>query len=193
MKSSVRAFFAIQLPQVVKVKIKTSCAAIQQDISSINLKWVNPENLHITLKFLGEIDLQLVGMYSKLVNDRVGRLKAFELEIMGMGVFPQIKKARVLWVGCNNCDSLLQISKMLEEIGSNLGLPLETKKFSAHITIARIKFPLTPGEANILGNHLTANEHLSFGSWKVNNFSFFKSELRSSGPIYTLLNTFKLA
>ncbi len=192
MKSSVRAFFAIQLPQLVKANIKTSIAALQQDISNPNLRWVKPENLHITLKFLGEVDLQLMEMYSKLVNERMGEFKTFELGIKGLGVFPQIKKARIIWIGCENFDPLLQISKMLEEIGSGLGLPAEAKIFSAHITIARIKIPLSPGEASKLENHITTNESHFFGSWKVDQITIYRSELKPSGPIYTPLRNFRL-
>jgi len=192
MNPPVRAFFAIQLPELIKDNIKTNILELKQKFQNSNLKWVDSNNLHITLKFLGELDFHLVEEFANLADKRIKRTKPFELVVKGMGVFPQTKKARVIWIGCENIGPVMEISKMLEEIGTSLGLSSESREFSAHITIARIKFPLEPQALLKLENHINVNRNRLFGSWKVGEFSLYKSDLKPNGPIYSSLRNFNL-
>ncbi len=178
-----RAFIAIELPK----KIKDALAQLQQKLKSTgaDAKWVAPENIHLTIKFLGEINDEQLGKITLILEETAKNHSSFQLRINSIGVFPKINFPRVIWVGADLGDEeCKKIAAELEEKTAQTGIPKEKREFSSHITIARVRSPsnrdkLVQELDNLAGYFPKTN--LQFNAAKI---TLFKSTLTPKGPIY---------
>jgi RNA 2',3'-cyclic 3'-phosphodiesterase len=187
----VRVFIAIEMDKV----IKDNLADLQRemlgkvDLRKGDAKWVEPEDMHLTLKFLGEInDAQLVDVCN-ITKEVTGKHKRFDIEIGGVGSFGG-QSARVLWVGAgNNNENLLKLQDDLETQLAFAGWPEENRKFEGHLTLSRIKNT----QAGIKLAQL-AKEYMNYSLdiVQVDSVCIFQSELTPKGPVYTLLGKYNL-
>ncbi|MEM2909174.1 MAG: RNA 2',3'-cyclic phosphodiesterase [Candidatus Bilamarchaeaceae archaeon] len=171
-----RLFVAVELPQELRANIHEFARQIEQD----GVKLVEEENLHITLRFIGEVP-------EETVSDIASRLekikfKEFECSIKGVGVFPSPSYIRVVWVGIE-CEQLMQLADSVIAALKGIGKE-EERKFSAHLTIARVKKKID------LGEFLRKNKEKEFGKFNVSSFILFESKLTPKGPVYTELKRF---
>jgi len=159
------------------------------DIKKSDVKWVKPDNIHLTLKFLGEIRDEQVVDVCNIVKDVAGRHNSFELDIESVGHFGG-RSARVLWVGTGKGrENLLQLQKDLEQQLASAGFPPENRAFSGHLTLCRIR--------NSKAGIKLAQVAEQYGDFKVGvmpaeSVSVYQSELTPAGPIYTVLGDYKL-
>lgn len=181
-----RAFIAIELPP----EIKNSLAELQNQLKSsgADVKWVKPDNIHLTLKFLGEIDQSKLDKISKILEDISREKKSFPLRLASVGAFPKINYPRVIWAGIDAGDSeTKEIAKELEAEIAKVGIPKEDRPFSSHITIGRTRTTLNQEK---LVQILKILEHnLGNKKWEfmVTKITLFKSTLTPKGPIYEVL------
>jgi len=186
-----RAFIAIELP----VKIKDSLSDIQNKLKNENLKvsWVKPQNLHLTLKFLGDIPFEKLEQIKKITEAAIKASPGFKVKLEGLGVFPSLRAGRIIWVGVNQPPpELNQLAEQLEEKLTETGIPVENRDFSAHITIGRIRNCPSPSH---LEKALSKIEMDMPGyDWEFNceRISLFESTLCPAGPTYTPLKEFNL-
>jgi 2'-5' RNA ligase len=155
-----------------------------------NVKWVNPGNIHLTLKFLGDTLFEAIDEINETLKDLVTSHFAMELVINETGCFPKIERPRVLWLGVDGDITQLQdfVSDLNIKLGK-LGFPLDENKYIPHITLARIKYP--PKDIPDITNFIyTSYEPLKFN---INRIRFMSSELFPKGPIYSILGTHFLA
>ncbi len=179
-----RAFIAIELPPEIKDYLKK----LQDKLKTrgAEVKWVEPPNIHLTLKFLGEINEDQSQEIIKIIKDVSSAKPAFDIALGDLGAFPRITSPRIIWVGIDaGAKETRQIAQELEDqISSRLGMPKDPKGFSAHITIARIKsaFNIT-GLIQDLKNMagIMPEEKLQFKAAKI---SLIKSTLTPEGPLY---------
>lgn len=159
------------------------------DIKKSDVKWVKPENIHLTLKFLGEIRDEQVVDICNIVKDVAGRHDSFELDIESVGHFGG-RSARILWVGSGKGrENLLQLQKDLEEQLASAGWPPEKRAFSGHLTLCRIK----NSKAGIKLAQITEQyRDFKVGVMPADSVSVYQSELTPVGPIYTVLGDYKL-
>ncbi|MET1160172.1 MAG: RNA 2',3'-cyclic phosphodiesterase [Thermoprotei archaeon] len=148
--------------------------------SGADLKPVETENLHLTIRFIGETPL-------KIVNDICRELSKlefapFKIHVKGIGVFPSIARPRVIWAGVSEgSDKLVEIHDKVEEILSKLGIPGEREKFVPHITLARVRSPRNLSKlVKIINNMID----MDFGEYTVTHIVLKRSTLTPSGPIY---------
>lgn len=179
-----RTFIAIELPKDIKDRL----AGLQEQLkaSGADVKWVGPNNIHLTLKFLGEIDEAKLNQVIKILQDSALEKNNFKISITSLGAFPKINFPRVIWVGIDKGDSEAKaIARDLEERILRIGIPKETRDFSSHITIGRIRS--TQNRQNLIGElEKLASD---FGQKNIFEFSvtritLFKSTLTPKGPIY---------
>lgn len=181
-----RTFIAIELPR----EIKDSLASLQEQLkkSGADVKWVEPQNIHLTLKFLGEIDDKKLDKITNVLEAVAKDRSSFQIYITSCGAFPKIDYPRVIWVGIERGDKeTKEISKDLEEKLATIGISKEDRPFSSHITIGRLRSPLKreklvldlKAKENNLGQ-----EHWEFTVTKI---ILFKSTLTPKGPIYEVL------
>ncbi|UCG56862.1 MAG: RNA 2',3'-cyclic phosphodiesterase [Phycisphaerales bacterium] len=186
-----RVFVAIDIDEEIRKGLSDLQGELQSkvDIKKSDVKWVRPEAVHLTLKFLGEIkDTQVVDVCN-VVKDIAARHQDFELNVETVGSFGG-KSARVLWVGVGQgCDELLRLQADLEEQLSLAGWPKESRKFSAHLTLCRIRNP----RAGFKLAQMTENyKDFKLGSMSADSLSVYQSQLTPQGPIYTLLGNYSL-
>lgn len=184
----IRLFIAIDLPESLRDAIR----AIQTDIrgSGFKAKWTAPENMHLTLKFLGNADAYYIDKINQAIQTTVQEMTPFQLSGRRLGVFPNPRRPRVIWIGLQgDIGTLLGLQKQVEAQMALLGFPKEKRTFTGHLTIGRIK-----GKASLrqVDRMLTQYETLETDVFRVNEIILFKSQLKPSGPIYTRLGVARL-
>jgi len=186
-----RCFIAINIAE----QISKALANLQDelrgkvDIKRGDAKWVNPENIHLTLKFLGEIKDEQIMEICNITGEVASLHKAFELDIESVGHFGG-RSARVLWVGTGqNCEKLLQLQQDLERQLELAGWPKEARKFSGHLTLCRIRNTRAGVKLARLAQDY---KDYKLGTMPVDSVSVFQSQLTPQGPIYTVLGKYEL-
>ncbi len=170
----IRIFIAIDLPGSVKQEIARLCCGLP------GARWVQPEQLHLTLRFIGEVD---GGMFRDI---RAGLseivVAPFSLQLDGVGFFPPRGRPRVVWVGLRQSNELQRLRNRLESCLVGLGLEPEKRKFAPHITLARLKNTPPVKVGRFLENH---NLFLS-RPWTVDEFFLYSSRLGRNGAIHRI-------
>jgi 2'-5' RNA ligase len=187
-----RVFIAIDIDE----KIRKAIADVQKqldakvDIRKGDVKWVEPENIHLTLKFLGEIKDEQTAEVCDITKQVAEAYKNFVLDVESVGSFGG-RSARVVWVGVSKgAEELLTLQKDLENRLSQAGYPPEEREFSAHLTVCRVKNPKAGFK---LADAVKQFENLKLGSVAANAIHVYQSQLTPAGPVYTLLGSFRLA
>jgi 2'-5' RNA ligase len=181
-----RSFIAIELENSIKVELEHLIRKLQDDgLGDPSIKWVKPKNMHLTLKFLGDVDDQAVLPLCNKISDLAGHFDPFEMEISGLGCFPAAGPARVLWCGITQGGEDLQALAEAVDIGANeLGFDRDGKRFHPHLTLARIK---SSKSGHAIREYLeNAKESVRIrGRQTVSSIALIDSDLTRSGPIYT--------
>ena len=182
-----RTFISIELPDEVKKNI----TELVDELKNLNaaVKWVEPKNLHITLKFLGWVEEKNLDNLIELAQKAVEGSKSFKANFRGMGTFPEGKKPRVVWVGtAEGGDELCKIAQGLEKTFSKAGFRKEEREFKSHITIGRVKEKaprqIRYEEIEKLKEKIKGLENEKFGETIVDRIYIMKSTLTKTGPIY---------
>ncbi|PIQ90845.1 MAG: RNA 2',3'-cyclic phosphodiesterase [Candidatus Omnitrophica bacterium CG11_big_fil_rev_8_21_14_0_20_41_12] len=181
-----RAFIAIDLPPQIKDAISKTQDKFKNALPKIS--WVKPVNLHLTLKFLGEISPKQLDLINQIIDKICSKANNFKIRLEAMDLLPDIARARIIWIGTEKIEAQLQqIVEELETKLSQLGIPKEKRHFCAHITIGRIKTHIAPSilEETLgkLKNGLL-REKLKFAAEKI---TLFQSTLGPAGPDYAVL------
>ncbi|MBS7658158.1 MAG: RNA 2',3'-cyclic phosphodiesterase [Candidatus Bathyarchaeia archaeon] len=182
MSEFIRCFIAIDVDQKNVIEKILSIQKVLEE-SKVDLKLVEPQNIHLTLKFLGEINEEKVKKVIEAIKDI--QFKPFKIILKGLGVFPTINYPRVLWVGVTNgFKEISLIFLKLEDKLAKLGFPKEERGFSPHLTIARVK---SGKEKTELIKVLEKFKNEEIGEVPVESIKLKRSILTSKGPIYSTL------
>lgn len=181
-----RTFIAIELPK----EIQSFLSSLQQELKNTgaDVRWVEPKNIHLTLKFLGEVDEENLSKINSILEDATKDKTSFNIRLAYVGAFPKISFPRVLWAGIDKGErEAKMIATLLEEKLEKIGFPKENRPFSSHITIGRVKSTLNrdklvQGLKN-LENYFSAKN----AQFSVSKITLFKSTLTPKGPIYDIL------
>lgn len=184
----IRAFLAIELPKLILNRLKE----VQQELreSQADVRWVDPNSIHLTLKFFGNVEEKEIESIMKSIEKPVQRTPLFSLKVQGMGGFPDLKNPRVLWIGLEESgDILSSLYKELEKELEKIGFKPEDRPFHPHLTLGRVKSPR--GKAFLLEKIKKYKDEF-FGEFQAERVILFKSDLRPTGPIYTPLAEVRL-
>jgi 2'-5' RNA ligase len=177
-----RCFIALELPEEVKKKIYVCIEKMKS--AGADVKWIPPENLHLTLKFLGDTTEELL----KSVNERLISLSKshnrFSLQVSGAGAFPNIKYPKVVWLGIHDSEEIIKLQHDIDESMEGLGFKRDDKKFTPHLTIGRVK---SMRNKDVLIKELATLKEADFGKIEVNNITMMKSELKPGGAEHSKL------
>lgn len=177
-----RAFIGIDLPEDIQKYLKSIQELLKK--SRDDVKWIEPGNIHLTLKFLGEITQEQAQEIKTILEDLACKFMSLELQLRELGAFPKLDFARILWVGLDDkTGSLKKIARDLDTSLTKLGIPKEDKTFSAHITLGRIK----NHKKDLKLQELLRKNKIQNLSFVFKEITFFKSTLSSSGPVYEAL------
>ncbi|MBI5665648.1 MAG: RNA 2',3'-cyclic phosphodiesterase [Nitrospirae bacterium] len=182
-----RSFIAIELPDTVKAAL----LSLQQELRTCgaDVRWVRPEGIHLTLKFLGNIEEKLAENIVESLKGTCGKFQKFSCEVRGVGVFPGIKNPRVLWAGIEGCEVLNFIQQEIDTVMSSLGFQPEDRKFTPHLTLGRFR---SSGGKLALINKIGSYKDYSVGIIDVNHISFMRSDLGPAGAKYTRIASIPL-
>lgn len=183
-----RAFIAIELPGETKALLSGLAGELSK--SGSDTSWVKPENIHLTLKFLGEIDDKNTGQITRIMEETAKTTGPFPAQLSSIGAFPGINFPRVIWVGVGKgSDKVAEIAKTLEREIEKVGIPSEDRPFSSHITIGRVRSRL---KRNLLVDALNAAsgriDWQGKGEFRVTKITLYKSTLTPKGPVYETVN-----
>ncbi len=181
MSETFRAFIAVDLPQTVRLFL----AEVQEGLESygVPIKWVRPQNIHLTLKFLGDTATAQTARIVTAMTLAAKECPAVSLTAKDIGVFPDLKRARVIWAGVNGqLEILINLQRTLDDCLAELGFPKDRRSFSAHLTLGRVKGKIVPDRMKAAIDGLKGFESEPF---KVDRIVLFKSELRPAGAVYT--------
>jgi len=183
---SIRSFIAIEIPDAAKESLVALSARLRT--SDVRATWVNHGNMHLTLRFLGEIDLDRIEKLAASLESAYQGRAPFSLHIQGTGAFPNPRKPSVIWAGLEPLEgALAEVQAIAERAARDIGLPPDDKTFRAHLTLARIRDART---AQPLITRLIQEQDFDAGEFEVHGVSLFSSQLTRQGPIYQRLREF---
>ncbi len=189
---NIRSFIAIELPP----EAKSVLARVQDKLKSGNgasVKWVDPAIMHLTLKFLGNINSELIAKITAAMEQACRGVHPFAIELKGLGVFPNERRVRVVWVGLTGeVEMLAQLQKNFDIALAPLGFPAEARPFTPHLTLARVREEAGPEERQSLGQLVAATALEAGGRVKVQAVNLMRSQLTREGPIYTRISSVAL-
>jgi len=188
----IRSFIAIELPGEVKLAI----SRLQEKLKSGSrapVKWVNPENTHLTLKFLGNIDLAVVDDIKNALGEAARDIPAISLGAENLGTFPNNTRVQVVWVGLiGELDKLQKLQQRIDKELLPLGFPAEKRAFSPHLTIARLRDRATAIDRQDIGRLVEKTIFESSLEFSAKSVNLMKSQLTREGPIYSVLDSVNL-
>ncbi|MBW1809470.1 MAG: RNA 2',3'-cyclic phosphodiesterase [Deltaproteobacteria bacterium] len=158
--------------------------------SRAKIKWVAPKNIHMTLQFLSEVDVELLPLLAEELNGAFSKITPFEVEINGIGAFPTPTKPRVIWAGITAGQSGLQaLFDQVHRVTEPLGFEREKRDFRPHVTLGRIR---DPRKSSNISRELDKFANHWLGKCQIALVGLMASELNPGGPIYTTLDSFPL-
>lgn len=183
MGKRVRTFLALELPGSIKNRAVRMQGILAQSVS--DTKWVEAENMHITLKFLGEVLERDLYHVCKIARKVAAQHPPFELEVTGVGAFPHARRPRVLWAGVGaGTEALCALQAGLDREYAEAGWPPEGRRFQPHVTLGRVRQPRANRE---LEGVFKQYENWKAGRMEVDELLVMSSELTKRGPIYAVL------
>jgi len=189
-QTNIRSFIALDIQN----EIKDSICEIQNRIKKTNAvkgSWVNKDNLHLTLKFLGDTQIQKIDSIKNCIQENLEGIKKINCNLKGLGVFPNLQSGRILWIGIEKGnDIIIDLAEKLDNSLLKLHFTKEKRGFYSHITICRIKQISNPKLFDWTIQEINKNfQPLEF---IIDKLIFFESKLTPQGPIYTPLHVLNL-
>ena len=180
-----RLFVAIDIDSQVRAGIATIQRQLKRDLnlSGREVKWVDPEHIHLTLKFLGEVDDRDVTCICDAVTRVTAEFEPFDFQVKGLGVFGH--PARVVWAGITLCSPLLRLQTELDRRLTELGGPMDNRSFAGHLTLCRVK---NASAGRVLAESVNAYAEEFFGTVGADEVVVYHSQLSSGGPEYSVVS-----
>ncbi|MFQ5922132.1 MAG: RNA 2',3'-cyclic phosphodiesterase [Anaerolineales bacterium] len=189
-----RTFVAIEIPEPLGANLDRSVEALRSGLADDLVRWIRPGSMHLTLKFLGEIEQQQVFAVQKILDEVAEGSSRFVLEIKGFGCFPNRKRPRVLWVGFEPAgDDLLQLQTVLANRLEKIGFEGERRDYHPHLTIGRVRKGLSGAETQVISGWAQDAQIGTVGKFEVESISLMRSVLKPSGAEHTRLHAAGLA
>ena len=183
-----RLFVAVNLPETTRQAAHAAAAALRDSAPSV--RWVLPETLHLTLKFLGEVADARLGEMQAALEMSAAASSGFTFALRGAGAFPNFRRPRVFWIGVENAEGLNDVQSSVEHVFAPLGFPTEKRDFHAHLTLGRAGAPLSAAElakAERAARALEYEEVVAVGSIEL-----MQSRLSPKGARYEVAHSAKL-
>jgi 2'-5' RNA ligase len=188
----IRSFIAIEFPAEIQQRLDQVSRQVRQRLSGLPgsiVRWVPAENIHLTLKFLGDVSVANLDLLQEMLLAEAREHHAFELSVGGLGAFPDLHRPRVVWVGIQAPPELAALQGGIESRMEKLGYPREERPFSPHLTLGRITRNANNTEARQIGDALQAAKVGFLGVVGAGEVRLFKSDLKPGGSVYTCLFT----
>jgi 2'-5' RNA ligase len=186
----VRTFIAVELTPGVRSRARQLMDRFRA--SGENVRWVEPDNLHLTLSFLGEVDVLEIPEICTTTKQAVGDFEPFDIDVRGVGAFPDLQRPRTIWIGVTEgAEEMIALHDSLEKGLAKLGYRPENRRYRPHLTLGRVKH--SPQGIGELGTLIQQNQDYQADTMSVCEVMVFSSRLDRHGPEYEPLGTIELA
>ena len=186
----IRTFLAIDIPKEITDSMEKIQYRLRNSLKEGMIRWTKPNSIHLTIKFFGSISDRDIEHITGLLKDSVKGFKPFELTVEKVGVFPNSRQPRVLWLGITGGDnSFMTLQKQIDDDLHGIGFPREERPFRPHLSLGRTK-----AHRGIEGLAAVLEEFKDYraGTFPAAGLTLYRSDLRPEGPIYTKLGYFPL-
>jgi RNA 2',3'-cyclic 3'-phosphodiesterase len=185
----IRSFLAFELPPEIKEQVRRVSEELKK--SRLDIRWVKPENIHLTIVFLGDLQEQDISPIEREVEKVCSGAHPFDFRLKGFGVFPDRRRPRIFWVGLDgDIERVSTFKDALCERLAPFNIKEENRQFKPHLTLGRFK---NPGRADAkLEEILKGHEDFSSPAFQSKELILFKSDLKPQGPVYTKLDEWEL-
>jgi len=185
--NQIRTFIALDFPLSILDSIEQQTKRLRQTLGNEVIRWVLTHNMHLTLKFLGNVPVSHLEFLKQMLAQATDSITQFDLQIGGIGSFPNSNRPRVLWVGIHAPALLSNLQKAIEEGAKRLGYEKEERPFSPHLTLGRVRQGLDGKDLQKISNALSSIQLGKIGIARVDSVHIYKSDLNSEGSVYTKL------
>jgi 2'-5' RNA ligase len=185
--SVIRAFVAIELSPEIQQRLQQVSEQLKQGLAGTPIRWVPVENIHLTLKFLGDVSLSNLDMVKKIIRTVSSQHRTFEVSAGGLGAFPKVHRPRVIWVGLEAPPELGAIQHAIDLETAKLGYASEDRPFSPHLTLGRVSRNVSADEIRVIASVLSTRRIGFLGVARVREIHLFRSDLQPHGAVYTSL------
>ncbi len=187
--SVIRAFIAVDLPVEIQECLDHIVNSLKQGMGNVPVRWVASQNIHLTLKFLGDVSLNNLEVLQEALHQEAANHKSMVISIGGVGAFPKIRSPRVIWVGVEAPPELEILQRGIDSQTTRIGYAPDRRPFSPHLTLGRVSRNASPQEVRKIGDVLT-NQKVGFlGVARIRSVHLYRSDLRPDGAVYTRLFT----
>jgi len=188
----IRSFIAIELPDELKTKLDQLEAQLKSG-QQLPVKWVNPDSIHLTLKFLGNIAADRTGEITRAMEEAARTVPPFYLEVKGMGVFPNLRRVQVAWVGiAGEVAKLVELQQRIDSNLARLGFAPESRPFTGHLTLARMRDQASPDERQRFGQLIAETRFEEDYTFTVEAINLMRSQLGRTGAVYSRIGLVRL-
>jgi 2'-5' RNA ligase len=192
--TTVRTFIAIELDRELKAGHQRVQEGLRQQVAPRSIRWVRPDAIHLTLKFLGDTPPEKVGAVKDALARAAAQVSPFTFVVSGLGCFPNTQRPRVLWLGLQDpAGALTRLRDAVEAQVAPLGFPTETRPFRPHLTLGRVQRHASKPEVIEVGAVVFNATICTIGEMAVTRVSYIRSDLQPGGSVYTTLAETALA
>lgn len=187
MNGTLRCFIAIEIPAEIQTALSRTITQAQLNRNS-GFRPVRPESIHLTLKFLGDVEQEKLAGITAGLGELCNKVESFTFQVSGLGIFPTWDRPRTIWVGLQYPSALVDLFQLVDALTTQAGFPGEGRKFSPHITLARVS---EHADSLVVSRRINAVQSLSetfFGDVHITRLTFFKSILQPGGSVYQPLS-----
>ncbi|MBT3190437.1 MAG: RNA 2',3'-cyclic phosphodiesterase [Anaerolineae bacterium] len=186
--SLVRAFIAVKIPSALQEQIHREVKSLRGHLEGTLVRWVPPQNIHLTLKFLGDTPTSRLDLLKENLAAEVAKISPFDIKVRKIGAFPKLSRPSVIWIGVEDNDELFSLQRSIERVASQIGNVPEKRRFSAHLTLGRVTRKGYSKRARVqISKAIEESPVYDFGRVRVDSVHLFESELKPTGAVYRSL------
>lgn len=185
--SVIRAFIAIDLSPEIIQRLDQIIGQLQGRLPSVPVRWVPAKNIHLTIKFLGNVSIANLEVLKKVLQTEASHHASFEISVGDLGAFPSIRRPRVVWVGVEAPPELLTVQRGVETELARLGYAPENRPFSPHLTLGRVSNSVNSEDTRRISEVLNMVKVGFLGATRVQAVHLYRSDLQPGGAVYSEL------
>jgi 2'-5' RNA ligase len=187
--SVIRAFIAVDLPTDIHDCLDYLSGQLREQIGDVPIRWVTPDNIHLTLKFLGDVSLNNIEVLTEMIRAETALAEPMVISVGGVGAFPKLRSPRVIWVGVEAAPEMIALQRSIDAQTARIGYARDRRPFSPHLTLGRVSRNASPKEVRKIGDVLKSLKIGYLGVARINAVHLYRSDLKPSGAVYTKLFT----
>ena len=186
----IRSFIAIPVPSAGIRALEDAVKKLDSTDIGGSVRWVRPEGIHLTLKFMGDIQAEMAERILVALPPAAAQFPPFELSISGLGVFPNPRRPRVLWAGVHgDLEILAALQLAVDDAVGKLGLPKEQRSFNPHLTLGRVRRDVPEGQLRKIGEIVTDGQFPGTPPWTADTVNLMRTELGPGGSKHYLVGS----